>query len=191
MATPGVLLVDPDQALVGPVRQGLEGQPYALRLAGSAAHALEAIAGGDVEVVLLSLGLPAPGARALAEEIAKRWAGLPVIAVTGPGGRAEGLAARAWGAFSFLEPPADLGRERLVATVGSALDHRALWREAQAARPGVTGSLDLENLERRAILAALEATRWNKQAAARLLGLHRPTLYAKMRKHGIPQARPQ
>jgi transcriptional regulator of acetoin/glycerol metabolism len=51
-------------------------------------------------------------------------------------------------------------------------------------------TLNLEARERHAIVAALDTTRWNKQAAARLLGLHRPTLYAKMRKHGIPQARP-
>ena len=32
-------------------------------------------------------------------------------------------------------------------------------------------------------------TGWNKQAAAALLGLRRPTLYSKMRRHGIPQRR--
>ena len=42
-------------------------------------------------------------------------------------------------------------------------------------------------IERASILKALESTRWNKQAAAALLGLRRPTLYSKMRKHGIPQ----
>jgi DNA-binding NtrC family response regulator len=47
----------------------------------------------------------------------------------------------------------------------------------------------LEEVERASILKALEATRWNKQAAAGLLGLRRPTLYSKMRKHGIPQRR--
>ncbi len=45
----------------------------------------------------------------------------------------------------------------------------------------------LEEIERASILKALESTRWNKQAAAGLLGLRRPTLYSKMRKHNIPQ----
>src|SRR5574341_1416874 len=44
-------------------------------------------------------------------------------------------------------------------------------------------------IERASIVRALETTRWNKQAAAVLLGLRRPTLYSKMRKHGIPQRR--
>jgi len=48
----------------------------------------------------------------------------------------------------------------------------------------------LEDIERVSILRALESTRWNKQAAATLLGLRRPTLYSKMRKHNIPQRRP-
>ena len=46
MAQVGVLLVDPDQTLVGDIRPALEGHPYELRLAGSPAHALETIGGG-------------------------------------------------------------------------------------------------------------------------------------------------
>jgi sigma-54 dependent transcriptional regulator, acetoin dehydrogenase operon transcriptional activator AcoR len=47
----------------------------------------------------------------------------------------------------------------------------------------------LEDIERASILKALDSTRWNKQAAAAMLGLRRPTLYSKMRKHNIPQRR--
>ena len=43
----------------------------------------------------------------------------------------------------------------------------------------------LAALERMAILQALERTNWNKQEAAAQLGLYRPTLYSKMRKHKI------
>ncbi|MGH7308376.1 MAG: sigma-54-dependent transcriptional regulator [Candidatus Rokuibacteriota bacterium] len=53
--------------------------------------------------------------------------------------------------------------------------------------PSEIPSGSLEEIERASILKALETTRWNKQAAAGLLGLRRPTLYSKMRKHGIPQ----
>jgi two-component system, NtrC family, response regulator AtoC len=56
--------------------------------------------------------------------------------------------------------------------------------------PSEVPSGSLEEIERASILKALEATRWNKQAAAALLGLRRPTLYSKMRKHNIPQRRP-
>jgi two-component system response regulator AtoC len=58
-----------------------------------------------------------------------------------------------------------------------------------AVAPSEVPAGSLEALERASILKALETTKWNKQAAAVLLGLRRPTLYSKMRKHGIPQRR--
>jgi DNA-binding NtrC family response regulator len=190
MAQVGVLLVDPDQALVGTVRQALEGHPYQLRLAGSAAHALEGIDSGDVEAVLVLLGGGDGGGAALITDIANRWPDLPVVAITESGERARGFQARAAGAWDYLEAPADLAPERLLTVIANALDRRRLRLELRAAHAAAPETLNLEARERQAILAALAATRWNKQAAARLLGLHRPTLYAKMRKHGIPQARP-
>jgi DNA-binding NtrC family response regulator len=58
-----------------------------------------------------------------------------------------------------------------------------------AVAPSQVPAGSLEEIERASILKALETTRWNKQAAAALLGLRRPTLYSKMRKHSIPQRR--
>ncbi len=189
MARVGVLLVDPDQTLVGGVRQALEGHPYELRLVGSAAHALEVIGAGDVEAVLVNLGAAERGGAALIPDLAARWVDLPVVAVTEPGGRARGFQALGSGAWDYVEPPGDLVPERLLTVLAGAIERRRLRRELRSY--GSAETLNLEARERQAILAALESTRWNKQAAARLLGLHRPTLYAKMRKHGIPQARPQ
>jgi transcriptional regulator with PAS, ATPase and Fis domain len=60
---------------------------------------------------------------------------------------------------------------------------------AGAIVPSEVPSGSLEEIERASILKALDQTRWNKQAAAALLGLRRPTLYSKMRKHNIPQRR--
>jgi DNA-binding NtrC family response regulator len=39
--------------------------------------------------------------------------------------------------------------------------------------------------EKRAIVDALRKTHGNKKQAALLLGIHRPTLYAKMKRHGL------
>ncbi|MBI4254466.1 MAG: sigma-54-dependent Fis family transcriptional regulator [Candidatus Rokubacteria bacterium] len=58
-----------------------------------------------------------------------------------------------------------------------------------AIAPSAVPAGSLEEIERASILRALETTKWNKQRAAALLGLRRPTLYSKMRKHGIPQRR--
>src|SRR5262245_6665689 len=66
----------------------------------------------------------------------------------------------------------------------------SLRSEAPAAAGAAPAAGSLEEIERASILRALESTGWNKQAAAAVLGLRRPTLYSKMRRHGIPQRRP-
>src|SRR5438093_2222301 len=43
----------------------------------------------------------------------------------------------------------------------------------------------LAEIEKMAILQTLRRTNWNKQEAAQILGLYRPTLYSKMKKHDI------
>ncbi|MEI6349566.1 MAG: sigma-54 dependent transcriptional regulator [Verrucomicrobiota bacterium] len=46
-------------------------------------------------------------------------------------------------------------------------------------------ALNLEDREREAILSALAKAHGNKKKAAQLLGIHRPTLYSKMKRYGI------
>jgi DNA-binding NtrC family response regulator len=47
----------------------------------------------------------------------------------------------------------------------------------------------LAEIERMAIVQTLQRTNWNKQEAAHILGLYRPTLYSKMKKHEITDGR--
>ena len=49
----------------------------------------------------------------------------------------------------------------------------------------------LAEIEKMAILQTLQRTNWNKQEAAQILGLYRPTLYSKMKKHEIIDQRAQ
>lgn len=46
----------------------------------------------------------------------------------------------------------------------------------------------LAEIEKMAILQTLQRTNWNKQEAAQILGLYRPTLYSKMKKHEIRES---
>jgi DNA-binding NtrC family response regulator len=46
----------------------------------------------------------------------------------------------------------------------------------------------LAEIEKMAIMQTLQRTNWNKQEAAQILGLYRPTLYSKMKKHEIQDA---
>jgi DNA-binding NtrC family response regulator len=76
-----------------------------------------------------------------------------------------------------------------VADLPEGLQHLDETAETATIAPSEVPSGSLEDIERASILKALDSTRWNKQAAAAMLGLRRPTLYSKMRKHGIPQRR--
>ena len=66
----------------------------------------------------------------------------------------------------------------------------------ESIREETTGSNDfvipphrtLAEIEKMAILQTLQRTNWNKQEAAQILGLYRPTLYSKMKKHDIRDA---
>ncbi|MEX2146651.1 MAG: sigma-54 dependent transcriptional regulator [Candidatus Rokuibacteriota bacterium] len=82
------------------------------------------------------------------------------------------------------------GREITLADLPETVQHASGEAGAAGAiAPSEVPSGSLEEIERASILKALDSTRWNKQAAAALLGLRRPTLYSKMRKHNIPQRR--
>jgi two-component system, NtrC family, response regulator HydG len=49
----------------------------------------------------------------------------------------------------------------------------------------VPAGCSLEEVERLAIVQTLELTDWNKRQAAKILGIHRPTLYNKLRKYRL------
>jgi transcriptional regulator with PAS, ATPase and Fis domain len=59
----------------------------------------------------------------------------------------------------------------------------AALQEARSAPAPAT--LNLEDQEKQAILQALAQAHGNKKKAAVILGIHRPTLYSKMKHHGI------
>lgn len=187
MAQGRILLVEADPAVATPIRAALQREGYAVRLVRSAGRALAEA--GDCDLALVSLALPETDGRGLVMALQDRRPGLPVVVISPPETRTQAFAAREVGAHAFLEAPHDLTREKIITVVGNAIEHRRLLDELATVRQ-TPQTLDLGERERQAILSALETTSWNKQAAAKLLNLHRPTLYARMRKHGIPQKRP-
>src|SRR5262245_18834404 len=58
-------------------------------------------------------------------------------------------------------------------------------REFKVRTGGIPRGCTLEEVERLTILQTLELTGWNKRAAADILGIHRPTLYNKLRKYRL------
>jgi transcriptional regulator with PAS, ATPase and Fis domain len=58
-------------------------------------------------------------------------------------------------------------------------------REIKVRTAGIPQGCTLEEVERLTILQTLELTGWNKRATADILGIHRPTLYNKLRKYRL------
>jgi len=73
------------------------------------------------------------------------------------------------------------GSEVTVADLPESIRAQASSGEAFVIPPHRT----LAEIEKMAILQTLQRTNWNKQEAAQILGLYRPTLYSKMKKHDI------
>ena len=59
--------------------------------------------------------------------------------------------------------------------------------DRRSAAAALAASLNLEDRERQAILQALAQTNGNKLRAAKILGIHRPTLYNKLKRLGIEE----
>lgn len=83
----------------------------------------------------------------------------------------------------LLVPPEPSDQVVATATVRTGLDGPA--PDASRHVDFDTVSLNLDDRERRAILQALAQTHGNKLKAAKMLGIHRPTLYNKMKRYGI------
>jgi two-component system response regulator PilR (NtrC family) len=73
---------------------------------------------------------------------------------------------------------------RLRSTVGASADVRAAGAN-RATEGGTALGTQLESIEREAIVRALEKTRYNKTAAAKLLGMSFRALRYRIKKLGI------
>jgi DNA-binding NtrC family response regulator len=123
--TPVVLVVDDEALIRWSLSEGLAEHGYAVRLAGSAAEAREAVAscGSEPLVVVLDLRLPDMKDLSLLEEIRGKRPDAPVIMMTAYGTAEDAARAEALGVWRFVGKPFDVSE--MVRMVGSAWAHRA------------------------------------------------------------------
>ena len=69
---------------------------------------------------------------------------------------------------------------------GDTIDSAHIWLDEPAGRPAPAGGVKpLAELEREAVLAALDSVAGNRRKAAELLGIGERTLYDKLKKYGV------
>ncbi len=86
---------------------------------------------------------------------------------------------------NILERALALADDNIIGTSDLALNKQAQTQTQSQTAETVASSLDLEGQEKSSIMQALEKTRWNKTAAARLLGLSLRQLRYRLEKFGI------
>jgi len=86
---------------------------------------------------------------------------------------------------NILERALALADNNIIDTNDLALNKQAQIKAQSQPAEAAAGSLDLEGQEKSSIMQALEKTRWNKTAAAKLLGLSLRQLRYRLEKFGI------
>ncbi|MGD8861790.1 MAG: sigma-54 dependent transcriptional regulator [Myxococcales bacterium] len=134
-----ILVVDDEKNIRRTLRMVLEGPGHRVLEADSGEAALETLDSEDVDLVILDVRLPGMSGIDALGKIRERQEGsdLPVIMISGHASVAEAVHSVQLGASDFLEKPLD--RNRVLVTVGNALEQSALRRELDRLRAEVQG----------------------------------------------------
>lgn len=119
-----VALIDDDDAFRSALAERLELEGLTVNAFGSAEAALKVVNDRFEGVVVTDLRMPGMDGRQLVERLIGLDPDLPVVMMTGHGDIAEAVDAMKRGAYDFLAKP--FAPERLIETVGRALEKRAL-----------------------------------------------------------------
>ncbi len=138
-----VLVVDDEKNIRRTLRMVLEGDGHHVAEAASGEEGLRAVAGGDVDLVILDIRLPKMSGLDVLEQMRARpeSRSLPVIMVSGHASVAEAVQAVQSGAIDFFEKP--LERERILISVRNALQAWQLRREVDQLRADVESRYEM------------------------------------------------
>ncbi len=141
-----VLVVDDETPIRRFLRLSLAAEGYRVLEAGTAAEALERVAGQKPDVVILDLGLPDRDGLALTREI-REWSGVPIVVLSAREKENDKVAALEAGADDYVTKPFGVGE--LIARVKVALRHAAAG--AAADEPSFTSGELTVDLARRQV----------------------------------------
>lgn len=145
---PKVLIVDDEPHIRRLLRTTLDRASYQVIEAGSAREALEALAAGDPDVVLLDLGLPDRDGLELVPIIRKN-SNATLLVVSARDATEQKVTALDLGADDYVTKPFDT--DELLARVRAALRHRMSAQGAQASV--VVKDVEIDLINRRVLKA--------------------------------------
>ena len=135
-----VLVVDDEPQLLRALRINLRARGYEVTVAADGAHALQAAAKVNPDVIVLDLGLPDMDGITVLEGL-RGWSRVPVIVLSARTDAADKVAALDAGADDYVTKP--FGMEEFVARLRAAIRRGA--GTAQASSPVVrAGSLEVD-----------------------------------------------
>jgi DNA-binding NtrC family response regulator len=138
-----ILIVDDEAGVRESLRMVLK-DAYEPVAVGSGADALDALAAGPFDVVLLDIVMPGMDGLELLEEVRSRYARVPVIMLTATKTVKTAVGAMKLGAFDYVTKPFDVDELRVI--LDKATENAALVREVEELRHEVGRRYQLDNI---------------------------------------------
>jgi DNA-binding NtrC family response regulator len=138
-----ILIVDDEAGVRESLRMVLK-DTYEPVAVGSGAEALDALAAGPFDVVLLDIVMPGMDGLELLEEVRSRYARVPVIMLTATKTVKTAVGAMKLGAFDYVTKPFDVDELRVI--LDKATENAALVREVEELRHEVGRRYQLDNI---------------------------------------------
>jgi DNA-binding NtrC family response regulator len=170
-----ILIADDDFEVLDCCREILAEAGHEVDVARSGDEVLERVRANKYDLLLQDLVFPPTDGVMVLEEVKRLRPTLPVVMLSGFADVDRVIDAYRAGAFDFVLKP--ISAEKLF-ELGSRAE---TVRELGNRRRGT-----LQDMERARIAQALTDAHGNKKKAAQVLGIHRSTLYDKLRRYGLP-----
>ncbi|QIK71732.1 response regulator transcription factor [Propioniciclava coleopterorum] len=150
-----LLLVDDDEAITGGLAPLLSREGFAVTVAADGAAALDRLAAGGTDIVVLDVMMPGLDGREVLRRVRASGSAVPVVLLTSVGEASERARALDEGADDYLNKPFDAGE--LVSRVRAVLRRSRPGRPTLASASTLTaGPLTWDRVGRRAHLAGRE-----------------------------------
>jgi len=130
-----VLVVDDEASIRDSLRMVLEYESYRVEEASGGAEALARIGDRRPDAVLLDIKMPEMDGLTVLGKLRERGYDMPVLVISGHGDISTAVEAIRLGAYDFFEKP--LQRERVLLSLGNAIDSHRLRTENRALKPPV------------------------------------------------------